>query len=62
MFELANPNPQQENFDLEKEKPKNYEIIGVDENTPPIEITLSNQPHLLEFFNCVHSVPCIELV
>lgn len=57
MFALANPNPQQEN--LEKEKPKNYEIIGVDENTPPIEIKLGKQPHLLEFFNCVHSVPCI---
>ena len=36
-----------------------YEIIGVDENTPEIEITLGKQPHLLEFFKCVHSVPCV---
>ena len=36
-----------------------YEIIGVDENTPPIEINVGKQPHLLEFFKCVHSVPCV---
>jgi ribonuclease Z len=36
-----------------------YEIIGVDENTPEIEITLGKQQHLLEFFKCVHSVPCV---
>lgn len=39
--------------------PYNYEIIGVDENTSPIEILLGKQPHLLEFFKCFHSVPCI---
>lgn len=36
-----------------------YEIIGVDEFTPPVEIILGKQSHLLEFFKCVHSVPCI---
>lgn len=51
MFQLSDSNP---NF-----IPIGYEIIGVDENTPPVEITLGKQPHLLEFFKCVHSVPCI---
>ncbi len=40
-------------------KPFGYEIIGVDENTKPVEIKLANTPHQLEFFKCVHSVPCI---
>jgi ribonuclease Z len=39
--------------------PHGYEIIGVDASTEPVEITCGNQPHLLEFFQCVHSVPCI---
>ena len=39
--------------------PHGYEIIGVDENTPAQEIVLGKQPHLLEFFKCVHSVPCV---
>jgi len=59
MFALASPNPEQDNFDLEIQNLKNYEIIGVDENTPEIEIILGKQPHLLEFFSCVHSVPCV---
>jgi ribonuclease Z len=58
MFALANPNPEQDNMDLDKEN-INYEIIGVDENTQPIEIILGKQPHLLEFYNCDHSVPCV---
>lgn len=40
-------------------KPYGYEIIGVDANTEPVEITLGKSPHILEFFSCVHSVPCI---
>ena len=39
--------------------PKGYKIIGVDTNTKPIEIFIGKQPHLMEIFNCVHSVPCI---
>ncbi len=69
MFALANPNPNPEqdnsnsnsnsNYDLDMENFKNYEIIGVDENTEPVEIILGKQPHLLEFYNCVHSIPCV---
>ena len=40
-------------------KPYGYEIIGVDANSPPVEIILGKMPHILEFFTCVHSVPCI---
>lgn len=39
--------------------PFGYKIIGVDETTEPVEILLGKQPHLLEFYKCVHSVPCI---
>jgi ribonuclease Z len=56
MFNLANPTPDiLDSFD----RPKNYEIIGVDENTQSVEIELGKQTHLLEFFNCDHSVPCV---
>lgn len=40
-------------------KPHGYEIIGVDEFTPSVEISLGKQSHLLEFFKCVHSIPCV---
>lgn len=57
MFDLDNPTPYiVDSFDI----PKNYEIIGVDENIPPVEIELCKQPHLLEFYNCVHSIPCVR--
>ncbi len=39
--------------------PHGYNIIGVDENTPSVEVSIGKQPHLLEFYKCVHSVPCI---
>ena len=39
--------------------PNGYEIIGVDENTPSVEILLGKQPHVLEFFKCVYLVPYI---
>lgn len=51
MFKLSDSNP-----DLIVH---GYEIIGVSKNTPPVEIILGKQSHLLEFFECVHSVPCI---
>jgi ribonuclease Z len=51
MFRLSDANP-----DLIVH---GYEIIGVDENTSSVEIILGKQPHLLEFFRCMHSVPCI---
>ncbi len=51
MFQLSDSNS---NF-----IPYGYEIIGVDENTEPVEISLGKTPHILEFFKCVHSVPCI---
>lgn len=57
MFILASTNP--DSINLHDERKRYYEIIGVDENTPPVEIILGKQPHLLEFFKCVHSVPCI---
>ena len=56
MFNLANPT--QDIIDL-FDKPKNYSIIGVDENTPPVEIELGKQLHLPEFYNWDHSVPCV---
>lgn len=59
MFALANPNPNSNILDLEFERPTNYEIIGVDENTLPVEIELGKQKHLIEFYNCIHSVPCV---
>lgn len=65
MFALASPNPEQDilntniEFDPSINNIKNYIIIGVDEQTEPIEIILGKQPHLLEFFKCDHSVPCI---
>lgn len=60
MFALANPNPNELNPELNfDESLKNYEIIGVDEETKPIEIMLGKQIHLLEFYKCTHSVPCI---
>lgn len=40
-------------------KPYGYEIIGIDANTEPVEIILGKVPHVLEFYQCVHSVPCI---
>ena len=40
-------------------RPFGYEIIGVNSTTEPVEIMLSSQPHLLEFYQCVHSVPCV---
>lgn len=39
--------------------PHGYQIIGVDENTKPVEISIGKQPHLLEFYKCYHSLPCI---
>jgi ribonuclease Z len=57
MFILADPNP--DNINLSDERKKYYEIIGVDENTQPVEIILAKQSHLLEFFKCDHSIPCI---
>lgn len=57
MFILASTNP--DSHDLNSDRKKYYEIIGVDENTHPVEIILNKQPHLLEFFACVHSVPCV---
>ncbi len=51
MFQMSDSNPDM--------IPHGYEIIGVDENTEPVEITLGKQPHLLEFYKCEHSVPCI---
>jgi ribonuclease Z len=51
MFKLSDSNPDT--------VAHGYEIIGVDENTLPVEITLGKQHHLLEFFKCVHSVPCV---
>lgn len=39
--------------------PHGFELIGIDENTDPVQITITNQPHLLEFYKCEHSVPCI---
>lgn len=39
--------------------PHGYNIIGVDQETEPIEIMIAKQPHILEIFNCDHSVPCI---
>ncbi len=39
--------------------PYGYKIIGVDESSEPVEILLGKQPHLLEFFKCIHSVDCI---
>lgn len=51
MFQMSDSNPNM--------IPHGYEIIGVDENTKPVEIMLGKQPHLLEFYKCVHSVPCI---
>lgn len=57
MFNLANPTP--DILDSFDDILKNYEIIGVDENTPPVEIELGKQHHLLEFYNCVHSIPCV---
>ena len=39
--------------------PHGYEIIGIDENSKPIEIMIGKQPHLLEFYKCDHSVPSI---
>lgn len=57
MYILGYTNPDKQ--ELEPNKKKHYEIIGIDENTPPVEIILSKQPHLLEFFKCDHSVPCV---
>lgn len=57
MFILGDVNP--DNIILSDEREKYYEIIGVDENTPSVEIILGKQPHLLEFFKCDHSVPCV---
>ena len=51
MFQLSDANAEM--------TPHGYEIIGVDSTTEPVEISCGNQPHLLEFFTCVHSVPCI---
>ncbi len=51
MFQLSDGDPTM--------TPRGYEIIGVDATTQPVEIVCGNQPHLLEFFQCVHSVPCI---
>lgn len=39
--------------------PHGYEIIGIDENTPSIELMINKQLHLLEFYKCDHTVPCI---
>jgi len=51
MFQLSDSNPNL--------MPWGYKIIGIDENTEPVQINLGKQPHLLEFFKCVHSVPCV---
>jgi ribonuclease Z len=51
MFKLSDSNP--------NTIAHGYEIIGVDETTPVMEIQLGKQTHLLEFYKCVHSVPCV---
>lgn len=39
--------------------PHGFDLIGVDENTEPVEITIGNLPHVMEFYKCEHSVPTI---
>ncbi len=39
--------------------PRGYKVIGVNSQTEPIEIMIGKQLHQIEFYDCVHSVPCV---
>ncbi len=51
MFRLSDGNP--------NACPGGYEIIGVNEATAPVRLEIGGNPHLVEFFKCDHSVPCV---
>lgn len=39
--------------------PFGYEIIGINENSEPVKLQIGSEQHLIEFYKCDHSVPCI---
>lgn len=51
MFQLSDGN--------EDMMPSNYTIIGIDKSDSGFSINIGKSPHIVEIFNCDHSVPCI---